>query len=188
MGFLSLTDLSSLSEASSCLSQSPVLFLDRDGVLIHSRTSSKYITDIHDIVFNDTFINSLKTFAGSLSDIVIITNQPWSSDLTDDYKRISLYVESRLKEILSFDRISTYTCPHKITHRCLCRKPKPGLVLQYLENRTHPLLKQHVLFVGDSTSDLGLSRHLMLDYMDVSDANEREFHSWSQRLMENLSL
>ena len=138
--FLSLTDLSSLSEASSCLTQSPVLFLDRDGVLIHSRTSSKYITDIHDIVFNDTFINSLKTFAGSLSDIVIITNQPWSSDLTDDYKRISSYVESRLKQILSFDRISTYTCSHKITHRCLCRKPKPGLVLQYLENRSHPYL------------------------------------------------
>ena len=101
---------------------------------------------------------------------------------------IELFVEQTLRKQLPNIPITTFACTHSINERCICRKPKPGLVFNYLSQRTTPLLKQNVLYIGDSTSDLGLSRHLMLDYMDVSDANEREFHSWSQRLMENLSL
>jgi|HubBroStandDraft_1064217.scaffolds.fasta_scaffold26701_3 D-glycero-D-manno-heptose 1,7-bisphosphate phosphatase len=59
--------------------------------------------------------------------LILVTNQP-------DIARGSLNprevaeINSRLQRYLQFDDVRV--CPHDDLHRCECRKPKPGLLLQ----------------------------------------------------------
>lgn len=46
-----------------------------------------------------------------------------------------------------------YICPHAPTEACPCRKPRPGLLLQALEE--HNLSPRQALMVGDSLTDAG---------------------------------
>jgi D-glycero-D-manno-heptose 1,7-bisphosphate phosphatase len=47
--------------------------------------------------------------------------------------------------------IKFYVCPHLETDDCVCRKPKPGLILQAL--RDFNVEKKKVIFIGDQLSD-----------------------------------
>lgn len=179
--YLSLTDMPSLEEARSYFNSKITLFTDRDGVLLSSKSRSKYIKDVSDIQFNDDFLNILSKFRHRLKTIVVVTNQPWVRDDLDElYKRTSHYVEQYIRRKTGIASVITFTCSHPIEERCLCRKPKPGLFLKYLNSVGEPLLPSRSRFIGDSSSDVGVAKHLMLEYMDISLASAASLETWFQ--------
>ena len=51
----------------------------------------------------------------------------------------------------------TYVCPHHPEDSCLCRKPKPGMIIKAIEE--YGLNKQKLCLVGDNPTDCQAASH-----------------------------
>lgn len=130
----------------------PAVFLDRDGVLIENR--SDYVRDWSQVsIFPDTPA-ALSSLRRAGYKIVVVTNQSAvgrgliSAQTAEDINR-------RLVEIIQQDGghiDAVYMCPHQPEDRCVCRKPKPGLLLQAAEELSLDLDRSWM--IGDAWSDL----------------------------------
>ena len=178
--YLSITDKKSLMEAEAFFNSRITLFTDRDGVLVNSVSRSKYITEISDLAFNFSLLANIGLSNKKIERIIIVTNQAWASGSSLIYSRIARYVERVVKEQTGVTNVETLTCMHAIEERCDCRKPKPMLMLEYLNNLPIPLMPSHAHMFGDSSSDLGFAKHLMLGYTNVLDADTAKVRTWFQ--------
>ena len=79
-----------------------------------------------------------------------------------------------------------YHCPHVEADNCNCRKPKPGMLIECLEN--HNLDKKDVLVVGDALRDFQSAKAAGLDYVFVrSDKHsDEEYQSFGVNVYEDL--
>lgn len=126
------------------------IFLDRDGV-------------INQIVVRDSIISSPWSFSEFLikkdfrnfyekyksKSFFVVTNQPDIS--RENLKHSELEkMHSFLKEEFNFTEI--IHCPHDNHHECLCRKPKPGMILDLI--RRYNLIKKESILIGDSEKDI----------------------------------
>lgn len=82
----------------------------------------------------------------------------------------------------------TAYCPHAPEDRCLCRKPKPGLIFETLAKLDLPTGAKDVVFIGDSVRDVqaaiaaGITPVLVqTGYGDAIDILEK-----SRKLMPNI--
>jgi D-glycero-D-manno-heptose 1,7-bisphosphate phosphatase len=130
----------------------PAIFLDRDGVLIENR--SDYVRDWSQVKIFPEAISALSFPAIRNYKIVVVTNQSAigrgliSQQTADD-------INSRLVSLVhchggQLDAV--YMCPHKPEDNCLCRKPKPGLLLQAASELSLDL--QRSWMIGDAWSDV----------------------------------
>src|SRR3989338_8269300 len=104
------------------------ILLDRDGVVCKSLgAQSAYLTKLDQFIFLEG-IHNLVTEANKKSyKIAVITNQPQISKgliLMDTLEQIH---QAMTRELPQIDAV--YFCPHVDSDNCLCRKPKPGLLL-----------------------------------------------------------
>ena len=112
-----------------------LLFLDRDGVLnqpcnadMESERAPWNLGELN-IVPCAPLAVSLAIRCGLLP--IVVTNQP---DVAKG--KLALHALSQINEALSLEipgieRI--YVCPHQSSDGCLCRKPKPGLLIEACE-------------------------------------------------------
>ena len=130
----------------------PAILLDRDGVLIENR--SDYVLDWSQVKIIPEAIHALSRPSVKNYKIVIVTNQSAIGrglilqENADEINR-------RLVDLIhhyggQVDGI--YMCPHKPADHCLCRKPKPGLLLQAAQELSLDL--QRSWMIGDAWSDL----------------------------------
>jgi D-glycero-D-manno-heptose 1,7-bisphosphate phosphatase len=130
----------------------PAVFLDRDGVLIHTNVVAgkpyaiRNLAEYHLLPGVKGACNRLKA-AGFM--LVVVTNQP---DLDNQLvtPETMAAIHARLYEDLPLDGI--YTCPHDKRRGCSCRKPQPGLLVQAAVELTLDLRKSWM--VGDRASDV----------------------------------
>ena len=134
------------------------LFLDRDGVI---NKDNHYVHAIEDFEFIDGAFDALRNFQAAGYLLVIITNQSGiGRGLYSEEDFATLMNEVR--DILGKENISlaaVYHCPHSpeaAEPSCLCRKPRPGMILQACEDlNIDPRLS---ILVGDKGSDLAAGR------------------------------
>jgi D-glycero-D-manno-heptose 1,7-bisphosphate phosphatase len=86
--------------------------------------------------------------------VIVITNQSGvgrghysDATLTDIHLKMSRMVNTAGGEISHI-----YYCPHLPDAGCLCRKPKPGMLLQFSKDANVAL--DDIYFIGDSLRDL----------------------------------
>jgi len=127
------------------------LFIDRDGVLNKlinvngELTSPKFLKDFY--LFTEDIIHLNNLHERYL--LILFTNQP---DIArkkmerDDLKKMHI----KLKEYVPFDDI--LICEHDDDDNCLCRKPKPGMILSAKNNWKINLEKSFV--IGDTRKDI----------------------------------
>ena len=133
------------------------IFLDRDGTI---NVEQGYLVDPDDIELNPTVGEAIYTLnhLGILT--IVITNQA-----AIDKKLLSVEqferINQRLWNVLSnkgtyYDAL--YFCPHspEITPHCLCRKPKPGLILQAAKDFDIDLSCSFM--IGDKLTDIEAGR------------------------------
>lgn len=136
------------------------LFVDRDGV-INTRIMGGYVRTWDQFHFEPGALDALRVFARWAPRIVIVTNQQGigkglmsETDLRAVHRRM-------LEEVLAAGgRIDDIRfCPHLDADGCSCRKPAPGMAVDYLEDNPDVDGSLSVM-VGDTASDVEMGRRL----------------------------
>lgn len=141
------------------------IILDYDGTLRKTRSGEKYPTEVGDIqVLPNREI--LKKYAEQGYRLCGASNQSGIDKglLTEETAKACFQYTNRL---LGLD-IDFAFCPHQSNPiSCYCRKPMPGLLVQFIEK--HQLDREQTIFVGDMTSDKTCARRAGIKYVDEAE-------------------
>ena len=154
------------------------LFLDRDGVI---NEDAGYVYRREDFVFKEDIFTALREFAKAGYALVVVTNQ---SGIGRGYYTLEQFDElcgfmlgEFEKEGVKIEKI--YFCPHAPEADCLCRKPKPGMLIKAANELNIDLARS--IMIGDKDSDVqagqsaGVGINLRLDDSLKSVADALEF-------------
>lgn len=147
--------------------------LDRDGVInIKPASPSRYILEKSEIKFNSDVIAWIARVSKRVP-VCVATNQQGvgkkllsPKKLDEIHTRINFEIRCQGGGELHF-----FVCPHLESENCLCRKPKPGLLIAALDH--YKIQAKDAIFVGDSESDFLAAEALQVDYLDVEDLRWR---------------
>lgn len=138
-----------------------VLFVDRDGTLIEEPPDEQ-VDRLDKIRFLPGVFASLQQLRAAGYRLVMVTNQDGlgtaSFPLAEFEGPQDFVVRSFASQGLEFDAVCI--CPHRPADGCDCRKPKPGLVAEYLAS--HEIDRLTSAVVGDRDTDLEFARNLGL--------------------------
>lgn len=136
------------------------LFLDRDGV-INRRVPDGYVRRPRELVLLPGTIAALRILRSWAPRLVIVTNQQGIGKGVmdeDDLRRIHRRL-SRSAAIAGVGFDGIVHCPHRVSERCPCRKPRPGMALDWLAD--HPEVDASLsVMIGDSASDIEMAHRL----------------------------
>lgn len=130
----------------------PVVFLDRDGVIIQNRDA--YVRSWGDVEFLPRSLEALSRLAKSPFAIVIITNQSAVGRGIIPLGQAEMINHRVLETITQAGgRVDgMYMCPHAPEDNCECRKPKAGLLTQAAEELGLDLSRS--IMIGDALTDI----------------------------------
>lgn len=134
----------------------PAVFLDRDGVLIENVES--YVRSWADVRPYPSALAAVTRLAPLPHRILIVTNQSVVGRGLISLAEAKA-INDRLVEMIRTGggRIDgVYLCPHAPADDCLCRKPRPGLILQ--AQAEHDLDLADSILVGDALEDVQAAR------------------------------
>lgn len=152
------------------------IFLDRDGTLNRKAPEGEYIRRPQDLELLPSAAAAVRRVNQSGMLAILITNQRWLSEPTAHADAYSA-VQARLRQSLAAHDAwldACYVCPHAV-NACVCRKPKPGMLIRAAEDLKIDLRTSFV--VGDSITDVqaGLSVGARTSLIDP--AGDRGLHS-----------
>lgn len=134
------------------------VFLDRDGIICKDRDD--YVKSWDEFVWIPGARKALKRLSGNYRMVIVITNQSAVGrglvsrlSVEDIHQRMMRGVHQaggRIEKV--------YYCPHRPEDDCICRKPKPGLLLKAAKDFALDLKSSYL--VGDSLSDVEAGRHV----------------------------
>ncbi len=128
----------------------PVLFLDRDGVIIMEKN---FQIDIGEMEFYPKAADALRAVDRQFLKVVV-SNQSGIARkrfTQDDVEKFNLALSEKLnREGIRMD--GWYFCPHGPGGNCMCRKPKPGMLLRAAEELSAELKESWM--IGDKSSDI----------------------------------
>ncbi len=136
-----------------------ILFLDRDGTLI-AEPVDQQIDRLDKFALEPDVIPALRRLVEAGWTFVMVTNQDGLG--TPSFRENEFRpLQDLLLRVLESQGIrfeAVRVCPHTAADRCDCRKPKPGLVLDYLRDTTWDRTASAV--IGDRDTDLQLAAAL----------------------------
>jgi D-glycero-D-manno-heptose 1,7-bisphosphate phosphatase len=134
----------------------PAAFLDRDGVLnrlVVAEERARSPRTLREFQLLPDVARAVETLHRADLLVVVVTNQP-------DVARGLLpmgeleRMHEWLRRVVAVDAI--YVCPHDDRDECLCRKPRPGLLLE--ASREWGIALAGSYLVGDSWKDIEAGR------------------------------
>ena len=127
------------------------IFLDRDGVI---NKEINYLYKIKDFEFINGVFDICKYFKSLGYEIIIITNQSGISRqiyTEKDYKIVTNWMVSEFNKN-NIKILDVFHCPHMPNSNCLCRKPKPGMLLD--AKYQYDIDMQNSWMIGDKEVDI----------------------------------
>jgi len=128
------------------------IFLDRDGVINQERKD--YVKKVEEFIILKNVSNAINLIKNHNFLVIIITNQSAVNrklltieNLNKIHKNLQAYLK---KHNTSFDGV--YFCPHTPNENCNCRKPKPGLIIQAVNDFKIEISQSFM--IGDSKTDI----------------------------------
>lgn len=139
----------------------PILFIDRDGTLIHEPADFQ-IDSVDKFKLLPDVIPHLLKLSQAGYRLVMITNQDGlgtESNPADKFDMIQTLLLGILNsQNIHFDDI--LICPHFAIDNCACRKPKTQLVHKYLASNEMDRTRSYV--IGDRKTDIELADNMGL--------------------------
>lgn len=153
-----------------------ILFIDRDGTLI-VEPADQQIDSLPKLRLAPDVIAALLRLRDAGYTFVMVSNQDGLG--TDSFPEPAFREPHEfLRELLASQGIvfaAEFICPHRPADGCNCRKPKTGLLDDYLRNQ--PIDREHSYVIGDRETDLELARNLGIQGVRVR-TNETPGDSW----------
>lgn len=136
--------------------KTPALFLDRDGVIIENRAA--YVRSWADVTFYAQALKTLSRLRHWPGKIIIVTNQSVVGRGLITLRDAQAINRRLTKEIRrAGGRIdAVLMCPHAPEDNCVCRKPKPGLLIQAAQAFEIDLTRS--IMIGDALTDIAAGR------------------------------
>ncbi len=151
--YYSIGDLKRVKIMAQFLSPKKIVFLDRDGVINKKAPKADYIKNWEEFKFLPGSIKAIKLLNENGYKVFVISNQPgiarWKMqkrDLENIHKKMNKKLNENGAKIEDI-----YYCPHGWDEGCLCRKPKPGLLIQ--ASKEHFIDLRKTIFIGDDIRD-----------------------------------
>lgn len=136
-----------------------VAFLDRDGTLI-VEPSDEQIDSLEKMELIPGVIRGLRLLVDRGYELVMVSNQDGLGTDSFPVERFNV-PQQKLLKILEGEGIQLseiFICHHTAADRCDCRKPKTGLLKEYLKRNSIDMMKSFV--VGDRESDVDLAKNI----------------------------
>jgi imidazoleglycerol-phosphate dehydratase / histidinol-phosphatase len=144
-----------------------IVFLDRDGTL-NEETSDEQIDSLAKIRLMPGVIPALLDLKRAGFAFVMVTNQDGLG--TPSFPRESFDLAHRfILDLFSSQGIefeAVFLCPHFKRDDCLCRKPKVGMVEEFLA--ANDIDKSHSFMIGDRDTDLEFAANLGVQGMRIA--------------------
>lgn len=137
-------------------SPSPMVILDRDGVI--NEDSDEYIKSVQEWKPIEGSLEAIRQLKKAGYLVTVASNQSGLARGLFDQRALDA-IHARMEDMLAQRGVALdgiFYCPHGPTDNCLCRKPKPGLLLQIADRFGIDL--RSTWFVGDSFSDIQAAR------------------------------
>ena len=153
----------------------PMLFVDRDGTLIEE-PHDEQVDSLEKIRLMPGVFAALQALKAAGFRLIMVTNQDgigserFPADRFELAHRFVLHLFG--SQGIEFDAI--FVCPHFAHEGCECRKPRTGLVTQYL--REHAMDPQRSAMIGDRDTDLEFARALGIRGLRVGGSDPAQ--SW----------
>ena len=142
------------------------IFLDRDGVINKKRDD--YVKSINELEIFPFVASAIKKLNSANFKVIVITNQSAINRNIITHKKVEqihLTIQNYLKKNQSFID-AFYYCPHRPDENCVCRKPKPGLLIKAIQDfKINP---KESWMIGDSNSDLESGRLVGCNVMKIN--------------------
>ena len=145
-----------------------LIILDRDGVINYD--SKHYIRHVDEWKPIEGALETIASWSKSGYRIAIATNQ---SAIARNYITLEMLNAIHKKMLINLRKLGGEIelikfCPHLPTAKCLCRKPKPGLILSILSSLN--ISPSDACFIGDKLSDAEAAENAKVTFFHV-DAN-----------------
>lgn len=154
-----------------------VLFIDRDGTLIEE-PADQQIDSLPKLRLVPGVIPALLRLRDAGYVFVMVSNQDGLG--TASFPEPSFREPHEfLRNLLSSQGVqfeAEFICPHFARDQCECRKPKPGLLQDYLRNNSIDRSASYV--IGDRDTDLELARNLGIQGLRIR-ADGKSDETWA---------
>ncbi len=128
------------------------IILDRDGVINHD--SREYIKSPEEWIAISGSLEAIADLNRAGYHVLVATNQSGIARGYYDIETLDRIHEKFARELAAVGGHieEIFFCPHHPDDKCICRKPRPGM-LQQICNKYH-LDAKSIYFIGDSMADV----------------------------------
>jgi imidazoleglycerol-phosphate dehydratase / histidinol-phosphatase len=164
------------------MTQKKILFIDRDGTLI-AEPPDEQVDSIEKLEFLPGVMTSLLELKAAGYYFVMVSNQDGLGTKSLPTESFRIPHELMLRIFASQDIIfeSIRICPHKHEESCECRKPKVGLLLDYLVEQK--INRNDSWVIGDRETDLQLAKNLGIHGIRLGQDGVQNWQDIVQRII-----
>lgn len=140
-------------------------FIDRDGTLIYEPEETKQIDSLAKLRILPNAISGMQKLIKSGYQLVMISNQDGLGTKSFP-KQNFLKPQNAMLKIFKKNKINFYKifiCPHLPAKNCACRKPKLGLLNNFLNEEN--IDYQNSIMIGDRPSDQIFAENLKIKFI-----------------------
>ena len=165
------------------MKQNKYLFIDRDGTLIVEPPIDKQVDSIAKLEFFEGVFENLKKLQNAGYKLIMVSNQDGLG--TDSYPQVDFDAPHNLMMNIfksqGINFVDVLICPHFEYENCNCRKPKVGLLMDYLVEQKIDLKNSYV--IGDRHTDVELAENIKVNAIQFGETDYEEWGSIANAIL-----